>query len=186
MPNVRRVPESRCCWLRHGTLATTIRRQRRSDASASAAPLICGADEADGIRRGASTARYAWGNATPIVDGRKMANVADESAHRRNPGLTEFFAGYDDGFEVTAPVGSFPPNRFGLYDMAGNVWHWTSTLDRPYPYRSDDGREAPESADRRILRGGSWATIPRGSRASYRVRDDPRDEDDYHGFRCAK
>ncbi len=130
---------------------------------------------------------YAWGNSvTPIVNGRKMANVADEAAKRKNPGWTDFFAGYDDGHVATSPVGTFPPNRFGLYDMAGNVWHWTSTLDRPYPYRANDGRENPDSTDRRILRGGSWVTPPRGFRLSYRVRDDPRDEDDYHGFRCAQ
>jgi outer membrane protein assembly factor BamB len=130
---------------------------------------------------------YAWGNAaTPIVNGRKMANVADESARRENAGWTDFFAGYDDGYARTSPVGIFPPNAFGLFDMAGNVWRWTSTLDRPYPYRMDDGRENLQAPGRRVLRGGSWATVPRGFRVSYRVRDDPRDEDDYHGFRCVQ
>jgi outer membrane protein assembly factor BamB len=138
-------------------------------------------------RGGVDGAIYAWGNATtPVVDGRMMANVADESARRRNPALTEFFKGYDDGYAVTAPVGSFPANHFGLRDMTGNVWHWTSSLDMPYPYRAGDGREDAKASGRRVLRGGSWATIPRGFRVSYRVRDDPRDEDDYHGFRCAK
>jgi formylglycine-generating enzyme required for sulfatase activity len=137
-------------------------------------------------RGGVDGAIYAWGpSATPVVNGRKMANVADEAGKRRNSGWTDLFAGYDDGYPETSPVGAFPSNGFGLYDMAGNVWHWTSTLDRPYPYRADDGREDPSAPDRRVLRGGSWKTPPRGFRISYRVMDDPRDEDDYHGFRCA-
>lgn len=138
-------------------------------------------------RGGVEGAIYAWGHATtPMVNGRKMANVADEAARRKNPGWTDFFAGYDDGYVQTSPVAAFPPNAFGLYDMSGNVWRWTSTAERPYPYRPDDGREDPNSPDRRILRGGSWVTPPRGFRVSYRVKDDPRDEDEYHGFRCVR
>jgi formylglycine-generating enzyme required for sulfatase activity len=138
-------------------------------------------------RGGLDAAIYAWGSkTTPMIDGRPRANVADEAARRRRPGWTDIFAGYDDGFAETSPVGAFPPNAFGLFDMAGNVWRWTSTLARPYPYRADDGREDPSSPDRRVLRGGSWVTGPRGLRLSYRVADDPRDEDDNHGFRCVQ
>jgi formylglycine-generating enzyme required for sulfatase activity len=85
-----------------------------------------------------------------------------------------------------SPVGAFPPNPFGLHDIVGNVWEWTSSLDRSYPYRADDGREDPEATGRRILRGGSWATIAPSMRLSYRVRDDAADRDDYHGFRCVR
>jgi outer membrane protein assembly factor BamB len=138
-------------------------------------------------RGGADGAIYAWGNGgTPAVRGRKMTNLADEASRRKNPGWTDFLAGYDDGFSETSPVGSFPPNGFGLYDMAGHVWQWTSSLDMAYPYRADDGREDPNSRDRRVLRGGSWTTPLRGLRLSYRVMDDPRDEDDNHGFRCVR
>ena len=138
-------------------------------------------------RAGTEGAIYAWGNArSPIVRGQNAVNLADEASKRRNPGWTDFLAGYDDGFAETSPVGSFPPNAFGLYDMAGNVWQWTSSLDMRYPYRADDGRENLHSQDRRALRGGSWTTPLRGLRLSYRVMDDPRDEDDNHGFRCVK
>jgi formylglycine-generating enzyme required for sulfatase activity len=138
-------------------------------------------------RGGVEGALYVWGHSqTPVVDGRKMANVADETGKRRNPGWTDIFSGYDDGFAVTSPVGTFPPNAFGLYDMAGNIWRWTSTLEAPYPYQAGDGREDPGASGRRILRGGSYVTPPRGLRISYRVPDAPGDEDDYHGFRCAR
>ena len=115
-----------------------------------------------------------------------MANVADQAAGQAHPGWTDLFREYDDGFRGTSPVGAFPPNAFGLHDMAGNVFRWTITLYRPYPYDADDGRETPDSPDRRVLRGGSWVTGPRGLRISYRVPDDPRDEDDNHGFRCVQ
>lgn len=131
---------------------------------------------------------YAWGNhPTPTIGGRRMANVADEAGKRSNPGWSDLFAGYDDGYAEISPVGTFPANTLGLYDMAGNVWQWTSSLDKPYPYRADDGREDPRSRARRVLRGGSYVTPPRGMRLSYRVPHDPESEDSrYHGFRCAQ
>ena len=58
----------------------------------------------------------------------------------------------------TSPVGSYLNGRspYHVQDMAGNVWEWTSSLDRPYPWRQDDGREARDPSEKRILRGGSW------------------------------
>jgi iron(II)-dependent oxidoreductase len=59
---------------------------------------------------------------------------------------------------TTVPVGSRPQGATpeGLLDMAGSLLEWTSTLDRPYPYRADDGREDPAAAGERIVRGGNY------------------------------
>jgi formylglycine-generating enzyme required for sulfatase activity len=54
------------------------------------------------------------------------------------------------------PVGLSQPNRWGLYDMEGNVSEWCSTLAMPYPYSDSDGRESPDVAGNRIVRGANF------------------------------
>ncbi len=54
------------------------------------------------------------------------------------------------------PVGSKKPNKFGLYDLQGNVSEWTSSAAKPYPYDASDGRESLDTPGMRILRGGSF------------------------------
>jgi len=88
--------------------------------------------------------------------------------------------------ESTADVKSFPPNPFGLYDMAGNVWEWTSTVYKRYPYRSDDGREDPRSNETRVVRGGAFVNDPRHLRVSNRRYVPPDAGDSTIGFRCAR
>jgi formylglycine-generating enzyme required for sulfatase activity len=93
-----------------------------------------------------------------------------------------------DTWERSSPVKSFPrPNGYGLYDMIGNAWEWTSSVYRPYPYRRDDGREDPTSRQARVVRGGSWDDNPLYLRVSF--RDDsypPANRSAYVGFRCAR
>jgi formylglycine-generating enzyme required for sulfatase activity len=64
----------------------------------------------------------------------------------------------NDGFHVSAPVGSFKPNSWGLYDMHGNVWEWTSS-DHP-----SDG-----NTHRKVVRGGSWYDRPMRGRSAFRL-----------------
>jgi formylglycine-generating enzyme required for sulfatase activity len=86
---------------------------------------------------------------------------------------------------ATTPVGVYPQGAgpLGLWDGAGNVWEWTSSLHRSYPYRMDDGREAPAASGRRVLRGGSWVSSGRFVRCAYRVDDLPDFFDFFVGFR---
>ena len=73
-------------------------------------------------RGGLDGAAYVWGNEV-APDGRPMANTWQGEFPWQNLAT--------DGYEGTSPVGSFPPNGFGLFDMAGNVWEWTSDLYQP-------------------------------------------------------
>lgn len=70
------------------------------------------------------------------------------------------------------PVGAFSPAgdaALGVADMAGNVWEWCSSLNAPYPYQGDDGREDADPDAWRILRGGAWDTVlPRDARCTFR------------------
>ena len=74
-----------------------------------------------------------------------------------------------------ATVGIFPAGETpsGIQDMSGNVWEWCLTRYMPYPYRSDDGRNAQEAGGRRVLRGGSWLQSPHYARSASRIGLDP-------------
>jgi formylglycine-generating enzyme required for sulfatase activity len=61
----------------------------------------------------------------------------------------------DDKQAVSAPVGSYRPNAWGLYDMHGNVAEWTASADLPYPFRLENPLHG-SSDTRKIVRGGSW------------------------------
>lgn len=88
----------------------------------------------------------------------------------------------------TAPVASRPGgvSWVGAYNMVGNVWEWTSSLYRPYPYNPVDGREradTPEGDPRRVHRGGSVHYGADGLRATFRGSSNPSTTT---GFRCAR
>jgi formylglycine-generating enzyme required for sulfatase activity len=86
------------------------------------------------------------------------------------------------------PVGHFPrgASPYGVLDMAGNVWEWTSSLYRRYPYRADDGREDPRLSEPRVLRGGSYNHDLRQIRCAARDQMAAGARDVYIGFRVAK
>lgn len=93
----------------------------------------------------------------------------------------------ETGLMSTLPVGANPAGASpdGVYDMAGNVWEWTASLDRPYPYRADDGRELPTAQGRRILRGGCYANPQGYARCACRFRLGPDVCNEFTGFRLA-
>jgi formylglycine-generating enzyme required for sulfatase activity len=68
-------------------------------------------------------------------------------------------------------------------DLSGNVWEWTASLHRDYPYRPDDGREDPLAEGRRTLRGGSWYVSQGDARVSSRTNGHPVTFYDLVGFR---
>jgi formylglycine-generating enzyme required for sulfatase activity len=129
--------------------------------------------------RGNDKRRYPWGNEP--VDGTR-ANFCDVNCPKVHANEN-----YDDGFPETAPVGSFPAGAspYGIMDMAGNVWEWTSTMQRPYPYDAADGREEFDVSNERIWRGGPWSNGVWWIRASIRYRSVPSYWYGNLGFRCA-
>jgi formylglycine-generating enzyme required for sulfatase activity len=76
----------------------------------------------------------------------------------------------EGGPKDTTPVGAYPQGAspYGLLDMAGNVWEWTRSIHKSYPYDPDDGREDLEAEDPRVLRGGAFDDVARHIRCAYR------------------
>lgn len=93
-----------------------------------------------------------------------------------------------DQWEKTSPVGSFPPNGYGLYDMTGNVWEWCADwYDEAYYQNSlDRNPTGPTDGTSRVLRGGSWIDYPEGLRCAVRYWDYPSVGISYVGFRCVR
>ena len=98
-----------------------------------------------------------------------------------------------DGHVITSAVGTFKPNDFGLYDMAGNVSEWTSTAytesvdrltsDLNPEYRYDAAKEDPYKMKRKIVRGGSWKDVSQNIRSDLRTWEYQNEQRSYIGFR---
>lgn len=128
-------------------------------------------------RGGLAGKKYPWGNTAPEDDEQHWANYD--------------FLGASDG-KATFPVGSFPPNGYGLYDMAGNAWEWcldeyqqdfyaSSPRENPLGGKILANYKAITSA--RVIRGGSWENYDNLIRVSNRNREHPT-QIHYLGFRC--
>lgn len=90
---------------------------------------------------------------------------------------------FDDGALVTNYVGQYHPNNWGLRDMIGNVSEWTRSDYRPYPYRSDDGRNDLDRSAPKVARGGSWHDRPVDAGAAVRFPYEPWQKVFNVGFR---
>ena len=66
-------------------------------------------------------------------------------------------------------MGRYQPNAWGLHDMHGNAAEWTLSSYRPYPYNNNDGRNDPNSAEMKTVRGGSWYDRPIHARSASRL-----------------
>ena len=136
---------------------------------------------------------YPWGN-EHVNAGAPKAN----SWEGRFPYLNE----KKDGYITAAPVKSFAPNRYGLYDMAGNVWEWCSDLYNHDYYKQLEGKltvnpAGPEKSYdpqepytlKRSLRGGSFLcndSYCSGYRVARRMKSSPDTGLEHTGFRCVK
>ena len=86
--------------------------------------------------------------------------------------------------EKTTPVGTFPANAWGLHDMHGNVWQWCQDWYEEYPQKDLVDPQGPDTAKtRRVLRGGTYDSIPLYCRSAYRYEYDPGTHCYYFGFR---
>lgn len=145
--------------------------------------------------RGGTATDYYWGSA---LEG-KLANFCDSlcELNNRDPGST-------DGFKNSAPMGSFPPNPYGLYDMAGNLSEWVQDwmdIDKNYyrvsPKQDPEGARSDliacmgvrcsgaSSVTQKIFRGGSWNQKGTAMRSANRSDAHYQLRLDGLGFRCA-
>jgi formylglycine-generating enzyme required for sulfatase activity len=112
---------------------------------------------------------YPWGTEFPPPPG--AGNFADQAALNYFTNWPHI-EGYNDGFVTTSPVGSFRPNQFGIYDLAGNALEWCADF-------YDDSHK------QHVLRGGAWNNCgPRSLLSSYREHVAPGRFSVVTGFRC--
>jgi formylglycine-generating enzyme required for sulfatase activity len=141
-------------------------------------------------RGGLDRKPYAWGDEVE-PDGKCMANIWQ--------GRFPLVNDCKDGFAGTAPVGSFPPNGYGLHDMAGNVWEWCADWYR-HDYYAESPKRNPQGPEvsfdplepgvrKRVQRGGSFLCCDDYC-ASYmmgvRRAADPNSPAFHTGFRCVR
>lgn len=130
-------------------------------------------------RGGLEGKKYPWGDE---FDGSR-ANFCDR------PCLEDWAnADFDDGHADTAPVGSYAPNGYGLYDIAGNVWERVADWHASDYYSSSPSEDptGPSSGEHRVSRGGSWSSYGSYLWAAFRIRHLPDRAFYGVGLRCAR
>ena len=137
-------------------------------------------------RAGKNENKYPWEGDAPMAEkGCFYANFKPDKGNY-----------VKDGNLITARVGLYSPNEFGLYDMAGNVSEWTSsaytetanlhTSDMNPEYQYNAAKEDPYKMKRKIVRGGSWKDVSNFVRADVRMWEYQNEQRSYIGFRCVR
>jgi formylglycine-generating enzyme required for sulfatase activity len=154
-------------------------------------------------------AQWEWacraGTATPFFYGNldtdfgTFANLADQSikllavsgvnpqpVKNPNPIFEDYTpkdARFNDGEKIQGNVGKYKANPWGLNDMHGNVWEWTLSAFKPYPYNDTDGRNDVKTEGQKVVRGGSWVDRPFRATSSFRLAYMPHQRVFNVGFR---
>ncbi|MGI6300670.1 MAG: formylglycine-generating enzyme family protein [Verrucomicrobiota bacterium] len=138
-------------------------------------------------RGGLEGKRFPWGDTISHSQANyySIGSSYDVSATRG------YHPDYDSGgLPYTSPVGSFAPNGYGLYDMAGNVWEWCWDWNDEGWYGQSAAIEpnpkGPNGGSRRVFRGGSCGSVPFNVRCAIRYGNTPDYRYDRIGFRCAR
>lgn len=135
-------------------------------------------------RGGLAGATYCWGE-EPTPDGRWMANSWQGEFPRVNTAL--------DGFAGRSPVGAFPANGYGVFDMVGNVWEWTATqytarhTEQPVPCCQT--RSSDATIPLKVIKGGSYLCAPNYCLRYRPAARQPQSVDTatcHIGFRCVR
>ncbi|MFN8009435.1 MAG: SUMF1/EgtB/PvdO family nonheme iron enzyme [Terriglobia bacterium] len=132
--------------------------------------------------KGEDDRRFPWGDQWPPPEG--AGNFGDESTGTVFTTNWPIIREYRDGYVATSPVGKFFPNPYFLYDMAGNVYEWTSSSYDRYP--NAPPAEKSYGSGWRVIRGSSWADeLPKVLRCAFRNPVAPNTRMVFLGFRLA-
>jgi formylglycine-generating enzyme required for sulfatase activity len=132
-------------------------------------------------RGGLVQKKYAWGDLLK-PDGKHMCNIWQGKFPDKNNA--------SDGYIGTAPVDAFPPNGYGLYQTAGNVWEWCNDwFSKDYHLKETPiNPKGPSSGQARVMRGGSYLchkSYCNRYRVAARTANTPDSSSGNTGFRCA-
>jgi formylglycine-generating enzyme required for sulfatase activity len=136
--------------------------------------------------RGGTSTQYWWGNGSPDRVVENLTGDGDSSRGRRRWSVA--FTNYSDKHWGPAPVASFQPNPFGLFDIGGNVAEWVRDCWHDSYVRAplDGSAWVNPGCSDRVIRGGYWASSPENTRAPYRLYAKPDYRDSRTGFRVAR
>jgi len=136
--------------------------------------------------RGGKSTRYWWGGGAPRRIVENITGEGDISRNHRN--WSTSFKGYTDHFWGPAPVGSFEPSPYGLFDIGGNVGEWVMDCWHDTYMRApvDGSGWVNPGCKLRVIRGGYWASSPEQTRSAFRLSARPDSHDARIGFRVAR